>query len=119
MEDTHLECELVEVLLPVIRRVDTGHAIGSEQPHAESRVQGPPADVDLAPAFIRENNAPCTEDVGLDVHLSPCLVEMWGQAQIEFVRAGGIWESAKQRVRIGCLMKGFWENTQCRLSRGM
>jgi hypothetical protein len=89
----YLKGEQMEVLFPVIRRIDTGYAIRGVQTHTKGGIKRPTTNVNLAATFIRKNNASRAEHISFDMHLAPSFIEVRCQTQIEFVRASRVRES--------------------------
>ncbi len=66
-----LQPQLAHILLPVVGAKDARGAVGPVQPQALGGVARPAADVELAAAFVGQDEAGRAEDVGLDVQRAP------------------------------------------------
>lgn len=90
--------ELLEVLLPVVRAVHARTAIGSIEPDALSAVETPAADVQLTAGLVWQNDGRGTEHIRLDVHRSPCQIEVVDEGEVQFVCASGVVEFTRSEL---------------------
>ena len=79
--------KLLEVLLPVVRAIHARRTIGSVETDTLGAVETPSTDIELTSTFVRENDSTGAEDVRLNVHGAPCLVEVVCEGQIQLVRS--------------------------------
>ena len=79
VDETYLQLEFIEILLPVILAGDTWAAVRRIQAYALRTLKAPAADVQLTRTLVRQNDACRAEDVRLDVHSSPGVFEIVGE----------------------------------------
>ena len=90
--------KLLIVLFPIIGAIDARAPVRSVETNSLGAFKTPTADVQLTCALVRKDYTGRAEDVRLDVHGTPCQLEVIDKAKVEFVRSSGVVELARAEL---------------------
>lgn len=76
--------------MPVIGAVHTRGAVGGIQTDTIGGITRPSSNSKLSASLVGKSDTSSTENVGLDVHLSPCKLVLVDQRQVELISTGRV-----------------------------
>lgn len=92
---TYLQVEGVWVFLPVIGAIDARRTVRGIKSDTERRFPRPATNIEDTSSLVRKHDGSRTENVRLEVHFAPSMIEIIDETQVQFV--------CSSRVRVlGC-----------------
>ena len=98
VDETYLQLEFIEILLPVIGPIDSRATVGRVETDTERTVKRPTTKHEVPSRTIGKHNSTSTESVGLDVHRAPREVEVVDEREVELVRARRVGELGRAEL---------------------
>ena len=83
----YLELEGVWIFLPIIGAINTRRTVGGIKSDTVCRCERPATNIEDARGLVWKDNGGGAEHVRLDMHLTPSMVKIVDEAQVEFVSA--------------------------------